>query len=132
MHEVGLADLLPHLVERVQCGKRILEDHRNVATAMTTHLFVLERRELDAVKHHRTGRFDSLAEVQTHQGIGRHRLARTALAHDADRLTWQHVERHAVDSFHNAVLGVECHTKVAHRKQCLTRHQLRTRGSRNP
>ena len=115
-----LAHLLADLIDRVQGGHRILEDHRDVVTANVLHLFLghLEDRTtaianvaaLDLSRRHRD---------KTHDGHGGHGLTGAGLTDDAQGLAAIERVGDTVDSANNAILGVEIHLKVIDLEQML-------------
>jgi hypothetical protein len=84
--EDRLADLIADLVDRVQRGHRVLEDHRDLRAADLLHLALVQL-------HHVAALVDHLAR-DDHVGVGdqphdrhhRHALAGAGFADDAEHL----------------------------------------------
>ena len=115
-----LAHLLADLIDRVQGGHRILEDHRDVVTANVLHLFLghLENRTtaianvaaLDLSRRHRD---------EAHDGHGGHGLTGAGLTDDTQGLAAIERVGHTVDSANDTILGMEIHLKVIDLEQML-------------
>ena len=116
----ALAHLLADLVDRVEGGHRILEDHRDIVTANVLHLFLGHLKDgaaaianvaaLDLSRRHRD---------KTHDGHGGHGLTGTGLTDDTQGLATIERVRHTIDSANDAVLGMEIHLKVIDLEQML-------------
>ncbi len=124
-----LDELAAHLVEGVQGGQRVLEDHRDVVAPHAPQLVVGEREQVTAVEADRSGDARVLRAREAHHGEHRDALARARLADDADGLAGLDGKRDAVHGLHDSVLRREAHAQVADLEQ--RGHQYRTRGSRN-
>src|SRR5215211_2774716 len=89
----GLADLLSSGEERIEKGHRILEDHRDSATAQVFHLPLGQSRQIQVVEENATG--DELAGWHGHQLHDRARgntLPRTGLTDEAEHLATTNLE----------------------------------------
>ena len=115
-----LAHLLADLIDRVQGGHRILEDHRDIVTANVLHLFLSHFEDrttaianvaaLDLSRRHRD---------KTHDGHGGHGLTGAGLTDDAKGFAAIERVGHTVDSANDAILGMEIHLKVIDLEQML-------------
>src|SRR5690606_7802929 len=81
--EVGLDDLVPDGVLRVQGGHRVLEDHGDVVAAHRADLLVAGGDHVDSSDADLPGELCPGAAVQAHQRQGGDALTGTGLAHDA-------------------------------------------------
>ena len=81
----GLAHLPPDGQQRVQRGHRLLEHHGDPAAAQSAHLAVAHSQQVGAVEADAAAHRGAFRQ-QPHHGERRHRLARTALADDAEAL----------------------------------------------
>ena len=102
-----LRDLLEHRRHGVHRRERVLHDERDLAPANRAHLRLAECQqiatvELEAVGTHTAGRRHHAQERETQCA-----LARCGLADEPNDLTAPHVERHGVDSAHNAAANRE-------------------------
>ena len=124
-----LLDLPADLVDRVQRGHRVLEDHRDLGPAHALHLGLREPHQVAALVQDLA--FEDRVRVadQLHDRHHRDALARAGLADDAEHVPGLERERDAVDRAHDAVLGAERHAQVAHVEERLA-HVGRIRGSR--
>jgi hypothetical protein len=111
-----LADLTPHPMHRVERGERILEDHRDLAATDLSHLVLGGGQQVSPTPHD-LARFDPDGRGEPEDRHGRDGLSRARLADDGEHLAAVHVERHAVDRAHHALIGVEHGPKIAHREQ---------------
>ena len=86
VHQVGLGQLAADLVERVQRRQRVLEDHRDRVAAQLAHPVLGQADDLGAADPDRAGDLADLASCRPRIAIDGDRLARSGLAHDAQRL----------------------------------------------
>ena len=108
-----LAHLLADLIDRIQGGHRILEDHRDIVAANVLHLFlghfedgaaaIANVTALDLSRRHRD---------EAHDGHGGHGLTGAGLTDDTQGLATIERVGHTVDSANDAILGMEIHLKV--------------------
>ena len=115
---------LPHLttdlVNRVERGHGVLEDHRNVIAADVLHLLLRHIEEVaTAIGHGTALNLTGRHGDEAHDGHGGHGLARAGFAHHAERLAAIERVAHAVNGMHDAVLGVEVHLQVVDLEQML-------------
>src|SRR5439155_12787671 len=100
----GFAYLLADGKHGVEGGHRVLEDHGDLIAPDVAHLVVAILEQVFApVKHLARLRLAGRPGYQAHDGEGRDALARTRLAHDAQRLALVEVEGNAVHRTHNTV-----------------------------
>src|SRR5262249_837880 len=104
---VGLRDLAPDGIERMQSREWILEDHRDVPAAQLAHLLVRQADEVAAVQQDLPGDGGPLRVMQPENGQARHALAGAGLADDAERLAAVERERDAIDGAYHTVLSGE-------------------------
>ena len=114
-----LDDLGPDLLDRVQRGHRILEDHRDLRAAHPPELVLGGVHELRPLVVRgalevRVGR--AREPHQRHRGHG---LAGARLAHHREDLAGRELERHALHGLHHALLGGEGHLQILHRQERL-------------
>ena len=116
----ALAHLLADLIDRVQGGHRILEDHRDVVTANVLHLFLghLEDRTA-AIANVAALNLSRRHRDKTHDGHGGHGLTGAGLTDDTEGLAAIERVGDTVDSANNAIFGVEIHLKVIDLEQML-------------
>ena len=108
-----IRDLLADGVDRVQRRHRVLQDHRDLAAAVLAHFGFAELQQVDAFELDLAA--DDLAARLRHQAQQRqagHRLARTGLAHDAQRFARCNCEAYAVDRLHDAAPSVEVGAQI--------------------
>ena len=94
----GLGDDLSDRHARVERGIRILKDHLHVL-ARAAQLGAGQLRDVDVAEHHAPA--GGLDEPQ-HRASER-RFSASRLADEPQGLTWQNVQRHAVNRFDNTV-----------------------------
>ena len=132
VHLERLADDVGHGGQRIEGRVGILEHHLHVATSLA-ELVALQREDVATVQLDRTR--SRLDETQ-HESTGR-RLARPALADEAEDLTATDVEAHTVDGAHvrdrlahQALLDREDLLEVAYPEQRrVRRFEARLRGA---
>ena len=100
-----LHDLPADLVERVQAGQRVLEDHPDLRAADLVKLLAGHGQQVFALEQ--GGAADPGATCETHDRLGGHALARAGFADDAEGLPGIDIERHTPDGLHDAVRGTE-------------------------
>ena len=110
MQTKALAYLLADLIDRVQGGHRILEDHRDIVTANVLHLFLghLEDRTT-AIANVAALNLSRRHRDKAHDGHGGHGLTGAGLADDTQGLAAIERVGDTVDSANDAILGVEIH-----------------------
>ncbi len=81
----GFGDLIADGPERIERGHRLLEDHADLAAANVAEGRLVEAEQIGAVEADVAGGRGAVGQ-QAHQGEGGHRLARAALADDAEHL----------------------------------------------
>ena len=110
-----LGDLPADLVQRMQAGQRVLEDHRDARTADVPHLVLAERQQVGPVEQGATRYVGARGKPE--QRLRQHRLAASRLADDAERPARLHAERHAAHRPDNTVSGRETDGQVRYLKQ---------------
>jgi len=108
----GLADLPARAEDRVHRGHRVLEHHRDLGPAHSAHRLGRQRHEVAALERDGPSDDPSRRLDQAHQRESRHRLARSGLADDAQRLTLRQGESHSVDCPHDPPPRPELHPEV--------------------
>ena len=122
MRKHGLGELAPDLVQRVQRGERVLEDHRDVVTADRAQLGVRQRDEVAALEQDapRDARPLQAREPERRErGDG---LAGPRLADDPERAPLEYLVGDAVDGVHDPVLGRELDLEVLDAQEQLAAH----------
>ena len=114
--EVGaqrVGDLVAHREHRVQRAHRLLEHHGDAPAAQGAHLGVALVEDVAALEQHAAAR-DLAGRVgdQAHDRLGRHRLAGTRFAHQAEGLAALDREGHAVDRREIAAAQVKAHREI--------------------
>ena len=94
----GLRHLPPDRQHRVERGHRLLEDHGDAVAADGAHLALAKRGNLLPAQHDRAAaEAHAGLRQQPHHGQRRHRLARSGLAGEAERLAGAKVEGQVAD-----------------------------------
>ena len=121
----GLLDLFPDPKDRVQARHRVLEDHRDVASAQRPHLLLREVRDVPPVE------LDLAADLgrgfrrqQAHEGEAGHALAGARLADESEGLASIEMKADAVHGEDRPVQHPEADPEVPDVEQ----RGLRTRG----
>src|SRR5215217_6279173 len=127
VHQRGLDQLTTDLVEGVQRGERILEDHRHPLAAQLAQPRVAGGQELLAVQADGAVDLGALAVVQPHDRAAGHALAGAGLADDGERAASVDVQRDAVAGVDDAVLGAEADLQVLNLQE--SAHPSLTLGS---
>src|SRR4029450_5465469 len=127
----GLINLIADLVVRVERGHRVLEDHRDLLAPDRAHLVGRERQQILALEDDLAVDHGLFAVNETHHREERDALAGSGLAHHAKGLARQQRERHAVDGFHQSVVGREVDGEVLDLEERFRHYVYLTRGSRN-
>src|SRR6185436_5783019 len=84
------------------------ENHRDAVAADAAHLVIIEGGEIFSLKFNDAARLDSSGRLNQAKYRERgDRLAAAGFPDDADRLTGTDVERHAVNRFRYAALGIK-------------------------
>jgi len=112
-----LADLVADRHDRIEAGRRLLEDHRQMIAADVAHARLGERMEGRATQVHGAGGDAPSGGEQTHAGQGGHRLAAAGLAHQGQGLAGGQREADAVDGAHGAGRGTQLDLQVGHGEQ---------------
>ncbi len=115
-------NLVANLADRVQCGARVLEDHRDFAAAQVAHLVFGRSLHVDAGEHHRALGNLSGAVEDAHHRVGRHRLARAGLADDGQRLALGDGDVDVLHRLDDAAAGGEFDREVLDVEQGLGGH----------
>ena len=114
----GFGHLPADRVHRVERGHRFLEDHRDPRPLHRVGEPAFGHVEQVVVTHLQSGRRDlGAARHEPHQGQRGHRLARPALADDAQRLTRLQPERDIVHRVQPPRGHRQAHTQVLHLEQ---------------
>ncbi|MNC51101.1 hypothetical protein D3C75_1003800 [compost metagenome] len=123
MQGENFVDLLFDVVQRVERGHRLLEDHRNAVAANALQgLLVLLQQVLAFVADAAAGVAGQGVGQQAQERVRGNRFARATLAHQCQRLTLADVEADAVHHAVGLVPGDEFHRQVAHFDQVLFTH----------
>ena len=116
----ALSHLLADLVDRVQAGHGVLEDHGDIVAAHVLHLRLGHVEQVvPAVEHGPALDLSRRHGDEAHHGHMGDGLARTGLAHHAEGLAAVQRVGHAVDRAHHAVLGMEVHLEVIDLQQVM-------------
>ena len=126
----GFADLPPDPVDGVERRHGVLKDHRDLCPAHRLHLVLREGGQDAALERDLPLHDASAPREQAHDRKRGHRLARSGLADDAQRLTGVDGERDAVHCPDRAVLHGEVGVDVIDLQQVGEAHQERSLGSR--
>jgi hypothetical protein len=118
---VRLDDLVADLVEGVQRGERVLEDHRHLGPAQGTDLILAHGHELLAVQPDLTGDPGAASLVDAEDRQAGHGLARAGLTDDAKRVALGDLEGQAIDGLHQAILGREVNLEIPNFEERLRR-----------
>ena len=128
--EDRVGELPADLVEGVQGGQRVLEDHRDFVAADRPQLVVVHRHEVAAFEQDPAADLGALMTGQAEHRQRRDGLAGTRLAHDPECLARHHLVGDPVDRLHHPVFGVELDPQVLHPQQRLGgAHAYLTLGS---
>src|SRR5688572_33228340 len=127
-----LDDLLAACVNRIQCGHRLLENHRDFLAANRTHCLVGQWNEIAPLEQDAT--FDDAAgrlrnQLQNRQGG--HALAAARLAHDGECFAGVDFVRHTIDGAYDGGVGEEIRLEIVEAQERLAhaRPPLTLRGS---
>ena len=112
-----LGDLLADLHQRVQRGHRVLEDHRHLPAPDAAHLLAALVADLLALEDDRALAHGVGRGQQAHDRARQDRLARAALADDAERLAAAQLEADPVDGAHHAARRAEVGAHVGQLEQ---------------
>ncbi len=115
--EDRLEDLLADLVERVERGQGVLEDHRDLVAAHAAQLLGVELVQVLALEHDAAGDLGVRRPGQAEDGHVGDALAAARLADDAERLALLDRERDAVHGLDHAVVGLEVDLEVLYLEQ---------------
>ncbi|MGY3449619.1 hypothetical protein ACVILH_001961 [Bradyrhizobium sp. USDA 4353] len=115
-------DLLADLADRIERRARVLEDHRDLAAAQVAHLGLGCRLDIDAGEHHRALGDAPGAIEDTHDGVGRHRLAGAGFADDRERLALGDGDVDMLHRLDDAAAGGEFDREIANIEQRLGGH----------
>ncbi len=111
----GFGDLFANGQHWVECGQRLLEDHRDALAAQILDAMLIHGEQILAVDQDLAfgdaGRFGQ----QTQQRQRRHGLAAAGFADDAQRLARPHRERHVGDDGVGAAVGADFDGQVVDR-----------------
>ena len=117
MLQQHVLDLPADGADRIERGARILEDHRHLASTQRAHRAPRRIAQVDAREGNGSLRDLPGTVEDAHDGVGRHRLAGTRFADDADRLPLADIEIDRLDSADHALAGGEFDREVAHAEQ---------------
>src|SRR5664279_1298047 len=113
VHPKHLTDLEPHTVDRVEGGQRILEDHRDLLTAVASSCLLREGQQICPPETDRPlGDVSGRGVENAHDGLRGDRLAGAGLAQYREGLAGMQVEADAVDGFGHPVPGAELNVQV--------------------
>jgi hypothetical protein len=107
-----LDELLPHGVERVERGQRVLEHHPDLAPAHLSHLFARQVVDAPPLQAHLAARDASRRLEQADDGHAGDRLAGARLAHHAQNLAGRDMTRDGIESHERAAAGRELDAQV--------------------
>ena len=126
-----LRDLATHRDHRIQRCHRLLEDHRDLASAHLLHLRLGEVQEVVALEAHRAARDAArgLGE-KTHDRERGHRLAAPGLAHHAERLPCFDGVGHSMDGAQEPVAGPKLDAQIGDFEQGRHEFNLQRSGVR--
>ena len=106
MESDRLLELLPDGLDGVECGHRVLVDHRDLTAPDLRKARLVQRHQVHAVEKHRArnaaGRMD-----QPHQRERRQGLATPRFAHQPHPLAGRHLERDPANRSDQAPAGGE-------------------------
>ena len=102
-----LDDLVAHGHDRVQAGRRLLEDHRHAAPAHRAHARLGQCERVFAVELDAAVGDATVVRQQAHQGQCGHALAAAGLADQREGLAAFDRQRQSVDGLDQAGFGVE-------------------------
>ena len=97
MLEQHIADLRAHGEQRIERRQRLLEHHRHGRAAQPAQLFGALAAQVFALEQDLSVRDPRRARHQPEDGVGGHRLAAAALAHQADDLAGIDAEVDSID-----------------------------------
>src|SRR5437667_7558994 len=110
-----VGDLFADGADGMERGAGALEDHRQLAAAVLEELAGARGEQIEAAEHRAARRHPPRRRQQAEHGERRHRLARAALADDADRLAPRDTESDALERADDAVARAELALPAIHR-----------------
>jgi hypothetical protein len=114
MADQDILDLLPDRTDGIERRARVLEDHRDFATAQISHLGFRRAHEIDpGIDDRSLGHAAGTVENAQH-GIGGHRLARAGFADDADGLALADTDMDMPHRLHEPASRGEFDREVPH------------------
>src|ERR1700733_9644251 len=136
----GLDDLRAHSMHRAECRHRFLWDQCDLGATQGTHLAAARRQahEVDllsslAIQDLAAG--DAARRVDQLQDCAhRYALSAAALTHDSDDLAREHIEVHAIDGAHDALVERDRDAQVTYPQQRISgcRDRMHRAGHRPP
>jgi hypothetical protein len=114
-----LGDLVTDLVDGVEGGHRVLEDHADPRPAHSAQLPVVCLQQLPIAELHRTSDLGVGRAREAEDRLRGNALARAGLADDRQYLSGRELEGDPVDRLHPAALGIEGDPQVLDREQHL-------------
>ena len=113
MLQQHVLDLVADLADRVERQPRALEDHRHFAAAHVAHLALRSPPCTSTPENMNRAVGDLAGAIENpHHRIGRHRLAGTGLADNAERLALGHRDIDVLHRLDDAAPGRELHGEV--------------------
>ncbi len=126
----GLGDLPADREDWIERGHRLLEDHRHERPEQVGHHLLGGGDHVGSAEHERA-RYDRLGgRIEPHDGPQRHRLARPALAQDAENLARPQLEVDAVDGMNRVGAGHELDAQLPRAHQQVVAHSGHHRGGK--
>ena len=113
----NIFNLPAHLANRIQCGTRVLKNHRHFAATDVGQFTLLRLEQIEAAEHRcAAGDFGRTIRDAQH-GVGQHRLAGATLAHQTDGFAFANRKVDVVQSMHGTGAGAKFEAEVAHIEQ---------------
>ena len=111
----GFHNLVAAGQQRIQRGKRLLEDHRQIFSFNLREFLLLHGQRIPAVKCNcAAGNASGLFRNEPHNGHGGHAFAAARFAYDSQYLAFIHVEGYSVHCLCRVIFTPEFRDQILH------------------